>query len=92
MLRVLTEVEALQPLWAGRNCINDNAREREAVGEQSNLMGGEPNAVSGLNGVEIGTGDIRNRDGETEGKGVTEPEEANNANRAGTCFHYGTRT
>ncbi|KAK9030537.1 hypothetical protein V6N11_031962 [Hibiscus sabdariffa] len=72
-----TEVEALQPLWAGRNCINDNAREREAVEEQSNLMGGEPNAVSGLNGVEIGTGDTRNRDGETEGKGVTE--EANNA-------------
>ncbi|KAL4364149.1 hypothetical protein GQ457_04G012440 [Hibiscus cannabinus] len=34
--------------------------------------------LGGLNGVEIGAGDTRNRDGETEGKRVTE--EANNVN------------
>ncbi|KAK8559144.1 hypothetical protein V6N12_042427 [Hibiscus sabdariffa] len=70
-----TEAEVLQSLWAERNCINDDSREMEAFRGKVNfleLMGGECNDLSGVNGVERGMGEIRVWNGGIEGNGVAE--------------------
>ncbi|KAK8606230.1 hypothetical protein V6N13_102984 [Hibiscus sabdariffa] len=73
--RPRTEAEVLQSLWAERNCINDDSREKEAFRGKVNfleLMGGECNDLLGVNDVERGAGEIRVWNGGTEGNEVAE--------------------